>query len=45
MDTKQIFSAQLQEAVKYSSINYSELAKKLGIKERNKRYFDKIYYR
>ncbi|MBE5734583.1 MAG: helix-turn-helix transcriptional regulator [Clostridiales bacterium] len=31
MDTKQIFSAQLQEAVKYSSINYSELAKKLGI--------------
>ena len=31
MDTKQIFSTQLQEAVKYSSINYSELAKKLGI--------------
>ena len=31
MDMKEIFSVKLQEAVKYSSINYAELAKKLGI--------------
>lgn len=31
MNIRQTFSIKLQEAVKYSSINYAELAKKLGI--------------
>ena len=31
MNTREIFSKKLQEAVKFSNINYAELAKKLNI--------------
>lgn len=31
MNTREIFSKKLQEAVKFSTINYAELAKKLNI--------------
>ena len=31
MNIRKIFCLRLQEAVKYSSINYAELAKRLGI--------------
>ena len=35
MNTREIFSKKLQEAVKFSTINYAELAKKLNITKAN----------